>query len=108
LVFFGLPEKFYLHAIHVDEPHKVYLWGTDLDHGLGQTVPRSFSMPYSAKLHDSADKAGRKLRKGLPIIGQVSQNIGSNTEVSNLEQIQATDSDVIFMDAPQSLVPGKN
>jgi len=103
-----LPEKFYLHAVHVDEPYKVYLWGTDLDDGLGQTIPRSFSMPYSAKLHDAADKAGRKLRKGLPMIGQVSQNVGANTEVSNLEQTQASDSDVIFIDAPQSLVPGKN
>ena len=65
-------------------------------------------MPYSAKLHDAADKAGRKLRKGLPMIGQVSQNVGANTEVSNLEQTQAADSDVIFVDAPQSLVPSKN
>lgn len=34
--------------------------------------------------------------------------LASDTEISNLEQIRATDSDVIFIDAPQSLVPGEN
>jgi len=101
-------DRFFLGYLSVVARPVRLAYGTDLDDGLGQTIPRSFSMPYSPKLHDAADKAGRKLRKGLPMIGQVSQNVGSNTENSSLEQVQANDADVIFIDAPQSLVPGKN
>lgn len=103
-----LPQKFYLHAINVDEPHRIYLWGTDIGHGLGRTVPRSYGVPYSAKLHDNVDKANRKLRKGLPVIGQVSTVPGGTADLSSFEQTQVHNLSITFIDAPQALIPGKN
>ncbi len=103
-----LPKQFYLHAINIDEPNRIYLWGADIDNGLGRTVPRSYGLPYSAKLHDSVDKAGRKLRKGLPVIGQVVTAVAANNEVTSLEQVQTTDTNIVFIDAPQGLIPSKS
>jgi len=60
-----LPQQFYLHAINVDEPNNIYFWGTDLGRGLGMTVPRSYAVPYTASLHDKANKASRKLSNSL-------------------------------------------
>lgn len=103
-----LPKQFYLHAVNIDEPYKIYLWGTDIERGLGRTVPRSYSVPYAAKLHDKVDKATRKLRKGLPVIGQINNVPVNDQELTTLEQTQTTDTDIIFIDAPQGLVPRKN
>lgn len=103
-----LPSQFYLHAVNVDEPRRIYLWGTDLDRGLGTTVPRAYSLRYSAKLHDTVDKASRKLRKGLPVIGQVVTKAPTQADNASLEQVQANDADIEFIDAPQALIPGKN
>lgn len=100
-----VPSQFYLHAVQVVEPTHIYLWGTDLDRGMGNTTPRAYGLPYSAKLHDKANKAGRKLRKGLPVIGQVSQT-GAPRSLSN-EQINLIGDDLVFVDAPQALVPSK-
>ncbi len=103
-----LPMRFYLHAINVDEPHRIYLWGTDISRGLGRTVPRSYGLPYSAQLHDGVDKANRKLRKGLPVIGQVSTTPDSTGDLSTFEQTQVRNLSITFIDAPQALIPGKN
>jgi len=102
-----VPERFYLHAATVDEPEFVYLWGVDLSLGLARTVPRSFAVPYSRTLHDRVDKATRKLRKGLPVIGQTTPASVAIDELGSLERVEAL-SDIVFIDAPQSLVPGKN
>lgn len=103
-----LPDHFYLHAVHVAEPDYVYLWGTELKHGVGQTVPRAYSLPYTAALHDKVDKASRKLRKGLPVVGQISDIADQSTEPSSLQQLHNSTQNIVFVDAPQSLIPGKN
>lgn len=103
-----LPDNFYLHAVNVAEPDSIYLWGTEFTQGLGQTVPRSYRLPYSPALHDKVDKATRKLRKGLPVVGQITSVPGTHEDLTTLEQTQVTDSNIIFIDAPQNLIPGKN
>jgi len=103
-----LPQQFYLYAVNVDEPRWIYLWGSDIESGLEKTVPRSYVLPYSSQLHDSVNKAASKLRKGLPVIGQISAKPGMNTELSSLEQVQTADTEIIFIDAPQGLMPEKN
>lgn len=103
-----LPEQFYLHAVNIAEPDSIYLWGTEFTQGLGQTEPRAYRLPYSPALHDKVDKATRKLRKGLPVIGQIAPTSGTSAELTNLEQTQISDSDIEFIDAPQNLIPGKN
>ena len=102
-----VPEQFYLHAVQVVEPERIYLWGTDLDRGMGRTVPRAYGLPYTAKLHDKVNKASRKLRKGLPVIGQVATADAISTETANGEQVNVAGDDLVFVDAPQALVPGK-
>ncbi len=100
-----VPNQFYLHAIQVVEPERIYLWGTDLDRGMGRTVPRAYGLPYSAKLHDKVNKASRKLRKGLPVIGQVAQAEAPGAATG--EQVNVVSDELIFVDAPQALIPGK-
>lgn len=103
-----LPKQFFLHAVNIDEPSNIYLWGTEFTQGLGQTKPRAYRLPYSPALHDKVDKATRKLRKGLPVIGQVAETTGANEELNDLQQTQISDANINFIDAPHSLVPGKN
>jgi len=103
-----LPQRFYLHAVNIDEPHRIYLWGTDLDRGFRQTVPRAFSVPYTPRLHDKVDKASRKLRKSLPVIAQVGTTTAGGNEITSLDQAQTADIHIDFVDAPQNLIPGKN
>jgi len=103
-----LPDQFYLHAVLVAEPDSIYLWGTEFDHGMEKTVPRAYSLRYTPALHDKVDKASRKLRKGLPVVGQIAVHTDTNPDLNSLDQIQSSSQDVVFIDAPQSLIPGKN
>ena len=103
-----VPRLFYLHGVLVEEPDRIYLWGTDLERGLGRTVPRSFSLGYTATLHDRVDDASRRLRKGLPVIGQVAPGGTPGEDADSLEQIGVSETDITFIDAPQSLVPDKD
>lgn len=102
-----VPSQFYLHAVQVVEPERIYLWGTDLDRGMGRTVPRAYGLPYTPKLHDKVNKASRKLRKGLPVIGQVAQSNAMTRDVVTGDQVNVAGDDLVFVDAPQALVPGK-
>lgn len=100
-----VPNQFYLHAAQIDEPDRIYLWGTDLDRGMGRTEPRAYGLPYTAKLHDKVNKASRKLRKGLPVIGQTAQ-ADARAAVDG-EALNDLGDDLTFVDAPQALIPGK-
>lgn len=102
-----VPSQFYLHAVQVVEPEIIYLWGTDLDRGMGSTVPRAYGLAYTAKLHDKVNKASRKLRKGLPVIGQVAKTAAVTRDTVTGEQTNAAGDDLVFVDAPQALIPGK-
>lgn len=104
----NLPEQFFLHAVNIDEPQNIYLWGTEFTHGMEQTAPRAYRLPYTPALHDKVDKATRKLRKGLPVIGQITPNNTAPSDLGALDQTQISDSDIEFIDAPRSLIPGKN
>ena len=64
------PNKLRLVAVYIDAPHKVYLWGHDLDEGLEARRPRAFELPYSERLNNSLNKAANKLKKGFPMIGE--------------------------------------
>jgi len=102
-----VPSQFYLHAVQVVEPEKIYLWGTDLDRGMGTTVPRAYGLTYTARLHDKVNKASRKLRKGLPVIGQVPKATALTQGKISGEQVNIVGDNLVFVDAPQALIPGK-
>ena len=104
----GLPRQFYLHAVNIDEPSRIFLWGTDLDRGLGRTAPRAFELPYSTSLHEQADVAARKLRRGLPVIGEINAAEGVSADGEAVVQQKTNQVEVRFIDAPQSLMPRKD
>ena len=64
-------------------------------------------MAYTPKLHDKVNKASRKLRKGLPVIGQVAKTAAVTRDTVSGEEINVAGDDLVFVDAPQALVPGK-
>ena len=103
-----LPPQFYLHPVNVAQPDRIYLWGTEFQNGLARTVPRAYSLPYTPALHDKVDKASRKLRKGLPVIGQTAGSSRSIVDMTSFEQTRSIDQQIEFVDAPQGLIPGKN
>ena len=72
---------------------------------MGRTVPRAYGLPYTANLHDKVNKAARKLRKGLPVIGQVARE--ESPTLGTGEQVNIAGDDLVFIDAPQALIPGK-
>ena len=104
----GLPQQFFLHAVNIDEPRRIFLWGTDLEYGLGRTRPRAYELPYNKALHERIDIAARKLRRGLPVIGEISIAEGISDEGEAVVPKKANEVDVRFIDAPQSLMPRKN
>jgi len=79
----------------------------NLDRGMGNTVPRAYGLAYTPKLHDKVNKASRKLRKGLPVIGQVAKTAAVTRDTVSGEEINVAGDDLVFVDAPQALVPGK-
>ena len=103
-----IPEKFYLHAAAIDEPNTIYLWGTDLNRGLGITRPRAFEIPYDKDLHQRVDKATRKIRKGLSVIGETDAAAALSQDTARSEEVtQIKNTDIHFIDAPEALIPGK-
>ncbi len=103
-----LPAQFYLHAVNVAEPDRIYLWGTEFRQGLAQTRPRAYSLPYTPALHDEVNKASRTLKKGLPVIAQITSASATITQTTILEQIRDNERQIEFIDAPQGLIPGKD
>jgi hypothetical protein len=73
----SLPERFRLHAAHVDEPTKggqvpgrIYLWAVDFL-APSNTPPRAYEIAYSATLHQKLNDASAQLRKNIPQLGEI-------------------------------------
>lgn len=101
-----LPSRLYLFAIQIEEPHSIYLWGRDLDAGTGNTRPRSYEIPYTVKTHEAGERAGSKLKRGLPIIVERRENQGPRINANEATQIERGEL-IDFIEAPEGLVPSK-
>lgn len=101
-----LPSRLYLFAIQVEEPHKIFLWGRDLDAGLGDARPRAYEIPYTVKSHESGEIAGAKLKRGIPVIVERRESEGQRLKADNPLQRQPTEL-VDFIEAPEGLIPTK-
>lgn len=103
---YGLPERLYIIAATVEEPQAVYLWARDLSHGLRITRPRAYKLPYSKKLHEKVELVTRKLRRAIPVIGEITV---PGREGTFGEGVLSTpvEVDVNFIDAPDALIPEK-
>jgi hypothetical protein len=102
----GLPKRFNLVGIHVDEPNKntqtkgtIYLWLTDMEQQIGKNIPRAYKIPYSPALHNKLNEASKKLRKNLPQLGE--------TEFVRNAVTGRPEVDLQFFDMPDPLFPEK-
>jgi hypothetical protein len=106
----GLPERFNLMALHVEEPDKsgankghIYLWVTDLNLDGSPRVPRAFVLPFHPELQTKVVAAGTKLRKNLPQLGEISDKPFEATE-NTLGHVDAY-TNLDFYDLPDPLFP---
>lgn len=101
-----LPSRLFLLGIQINEPHKIYLWGRDLDGGTDAARPRAYEIPYTVKTHESGEKAGNKMRRGLSIIMQRKELEGPRVitnESTDIDQAELIE----FLEAPEGLLPSK-
>ena len=101
----GLPDKFIVHWIVVEEPDKktkapgsIYVWATDLGHEKetsessgwkgfflslspsGEGQPRAYVVPYSKEKHEDADGVLTQIRGGKIVLGERGENGGEPGE----------------------------
>ncbi|MGB1011507.1 MAG: hypothetical protein ACPGVP_17445 [Thiolinea sp.] len=74
----AVPEKFLLHGAVIEEPDKergvsgtIFLWLSDLTEHKPAELPRAYILPYSKRLHNSAQEALRMMRNGELQMGTV-------------------------------------
>ena len=104
----SLPDKLFLVAIEVQEPDNIYLWAKDLGTGLGDRRPRAYQLSYSKSLHEKASKAGSKMRRGINIIVEVEAASSVPTAASGTTKTDIKPDEVVFVEAPQGLLPSKD
>ncbi len=104
----SLPSKLYLVAVEVQEPDSIFLWAKDLDQGLADRRPRAYEISYSKSLHERAERAGRKIRRGIAMIAETNAE-GSlpSTAAGNVGSVNQS-SRIRFFEAPQGLLPDKD
>lgn len=104
----SLPAKLFLVAIEVQEPDNIYLWAKDLGTGLGDRRPRAYQLSYSKSLHEKASKAGSKIRRGIKIIVELEATSGVPTTATGTTKTDIKPDEVVFVEAPQGLLPAKD
>ena len=104
---YDLPRRIQLIGIDIAEPNYVYLWARDLERGLAPSPPRAYRLPYSTALHEAAEEAGGKLRKGLPVIGEIEPGGAARLLAGDGEAAASVRPRVRFVDAPEGLLPPK-
>ena len=104
-----LPSRLYLLAVHTTEPDTIYLWARDLDQGFGNKRPRAYELPYSKSLHKKVSRAGRKLRRNIPVMVEIDP-LPPNTrpQIEQGEAVTVHASRVRFTDIPEGLAPLKD
>lgn len=101
-----LPSRMLLYAIRIDEPHRIFLWGHDLDAGTGNARPRAYEISYSVNTHKAGERAGSKLKRGLPIIVERRENEGPRLTSDAASRLEQGDQ-IEFVEAPEGLLPSK-
>lgn len=101
----GMPPRFNLNALHIDEPDKsgvdkgaIYLWVTRFATDTSGVVPRAFVLPFSPELQLKVAAAGTRLRKNLPQLGEVVAARASDAHGRRAFDLE-------FFDLPDPLFP---
>ena len=64
-------------------------------------------MSYSKSLHEQASQAGRKMRRGINMIVEVEGASGVPTSATGTTKTDIKPDEVVFVEAPQGLLPKK-
>lgn len=102
----NVPKQFRLIAFSVEENEGIYFWANDLSKGVQVGTPRAYVLPYNKLLHEEFLIAGRKLLRGIGMIGEL-----TTSGPSSLPQSENKDSEnklaqtVTFLEAPEALIP---
>ena len=108
------PERFRLIAAHVQQPDKVsgetgaiYLWLTELDDLTDDMPPRNYKLAYSNELHEKVINANAKLNKGIALLGEFEDELGTDIEVQDKSRMGLISTKIQFYDLPDPLFPDK-
>ena len=110
-----LTKRFNLVAIYVVEPDKttgaegeIFLWATDMASGPRGAEPRAYRVPFSGDLHAKVVEAGNKMRKGLPQLGEISEEqVGPHARSTDQSEGGQKSVSIDFFDLPDPLFPEK-
>ncbi len=110
-----LPERFRVLSAYVVEPNKhlgtegeIYLWVTDMEDDPNLAEPRAYRLPYDNERHKKIIKVIKKLRKGLPQLGEAKEkNQRINVKVEDTTRLGQKSIDLKFYDLPDPLFPEK-
>ncbi len=110
-----LPERFRVLSVYVVEPNKhlgtegdIYLWVTNMEDDPNLAKPRAYRIAYTNKLHEQLIKVTKKLRKGLPQLGEAKEkNKRVDVKVEDTTRLGQKSLDLKFYDLPDPLFPEK-
>lgn len=106
----GLPERFVLLAVVVQEPKAgsegaLYVWLNALEEGKPQRLPRAYQLPYTKDLHAHLDEAMKKTRQGVTQLGSAEPRRGP--QGASWLRPGGEPPDVKIRDLPQPQLPEK-
>lgn len=109
------PQRFRLHAAHVQQPDKlsksqgaIYLWLTDSADLGRRPVPRAYRFPYTTATHEIVINAISRSNKGMAQMGEFRGAGGSSFSMLHDPASAGTPSlGVTFFDIPDPLFPDK-
>jgi len=110
-----LPERFRVLSVYVVEPNKhlgtdgqIYLWVTNMEEDPNLAVPRAFSLAYNNERHEKIIKVMKKLRKGLPQLGEAQEkDKRRQVKVEDTNRLGQKSLELRFYDLPDPLFPEK-
>ncbi len=109
------PSNFRLIAAHVQQPDKItgdegaiYLWLTHIDDLSTNTPPRAYEFPYSNALYEKIVLANTKLKKGVPLLGEIEEeDERGKIQVEDGNRLGQESINIQFYDLPDLLIPDK-
>lgn len=118
-----MPGRFSLLAVHIQEPSQfietegeVYFWLVDLDGDTALARPRAHTLPYTPRLKAVAAEAEGKLRKNIPIRGEMlgeGEELGmsgapADDDEGEFGRLRSHDMDLRFTEARGGGPPAKS
>jgi hypothetical protein len=107
----GLPERFVLLAVVVEEPTKksdgaLYVWVNPIENGKPVKEPRAHRLPYTKDLHSLFNEGMKKVRQGVSQMGSAEPKRGKQGYLAWLKP-GSDEQEVKIRDLPLPQLPEK-